>query len=205
MLRGRRPHAGDHERVLGRRHGPHAVHAVGILHAGLRPRRRRPQGHLGLGADALASAANQLRDKGWVPDQSWGYEVRLPPSVDVPVEGPDQRKPVREWIEARRDARGGATFPADALDAQAFILTPAGAYGPAFLALENFLVIKRYNMSDLYAMFVGNLARPHRRRRRVSTRPGAMCASCLPRHRGDPAAAAGAAAMTSPRSTARPA
>ena len=37
------------------------------------------------------------------------------------------------------------------------MLTPAGAYGPAFLALENFLVIKRYNMSDLYALFVGNL------------------------------------------------
>jgi hypothetical protein len=36
-------------------------------------------------------------------------------------------------------------------------LTPAGAHGPAFLALENFLVIKRYNMSDLYALFVGNL------------------------------------------------
>ena len=54
-------------------------------------------------------------------------------------------------------ARAGGDFPADALDQQAFVLTPAGAYGPAFLALENFLVIKRYNMSDLYALFVGNL------------------------------------------------
>jgi hypothetical protein len=44
------------------------------------------------------------------------------------------------------------------LDAQAFILTPGGAQGPAFLALENFMVIKRYNMSDLYALFVGDLA-----------------------------------------------
>jgi len=34
---------------------------------------------------------------------------------------------------------------------------PAGSHGPAFLALENFLVIKAYNMSDLYALFVGNL------------------------------------------------
>ena len=49
-------------------------------------------------------------------------------------------------------------FPPTALDAQAFVLTAGGAYGPAFLALENFMVIKRYNMSDLYAMFVGNLA-----------------------------------------------
>ena len=30
--------------------------------------------------------------------------------------------------------------------------------GPRFLATENFLVFKRYNMSDLYALFVGHLA-----------------------------------------------
>ena len=47
---GRGAHARDHERLVGGRHGPHPVHAVGVLHAGLRPRRRRPQGHLGLGA-----------------------------------------------------------------------------------------------------------------------------------------------------------
>jgi len=63
---------------------------------------------------------------------------------------------VREWIKLGV-ARVGGEFPAEALDQQAFILMPAGAHGPAFLALENFLVIKRYNMSDLYALFVGNL------------------------------------------------
>ena len=30
--------------------------------------------------DALASAANQLRYRGWVPGQAWAYEVRLPPA-----------------------------------------------------------------------------------------------------------------------------
>jgi peptidoglycan hydrolase-like protein with peptidoglycan-binding domain len=35
---------------------------------------------------------------------------------------------------------------------------PAGHEGPAFLAFENYLVIKRYNMSDLYVLFVGHLA-----------------------------------------------
>ena len=54
-------------------------------------------------------------------------------------------------------ARRAPPFPPEAVDQTAFLLTPAGSHGPAFLALENFLVIKRYNMSDLYALFVGNL------------------------------------------------
>ena len=106
--------------------------------------------------DALGSAANQLRAKGWVPNQAWGYEVRLPKDVSCLQEGPDNAKPLGEWVKLGV-VRAGGDFPHPALDQQAFVLTPAGAYGPAFLALENFLVIKRYNMSDLYALFVGNL------------------------------------------------
>src|SRR5262249_53754468 len=106
--------------------------------------------------DALGSAANQLRAKGWVANQGWGYEVHLPKDVSCLQEGPDNTRSVAEWMRLGVERIAGA-FPPQALDQQAFILTPAGAYGPAFLALENFLVIKRYNMSDLYALFVGNL------------------------------------------------
>ena len=35
---------------------------------------------------------------------------------------------------------------------------PAGRFGPAFVATPNFYVIKKYNNSDLYALFVGNAA-----------------------------------------------
>jgi lytic murein transglycosylase len=108
--------------------------------------------------DALASAANQLKAKGWVSGQSWGYEVRLPPSLNCLAEGQDRTRPLREWIKAGVVRTRGREFPADVQDAPAFVLTPAGAYGPAFLVLENFLVIKRYNMSDLYALFVGDLS-----------------------------------------------
>lgn len=107
-------------------------------------------------ADALGSAANQLRAKGWLANQSWGYEVRLPKSVACLLEGPENAKPVGEWVKLGV-ARIGGDFPSQALDQQAFVLAPAGAHGPAFLALENFMVLKRYNMSDLYALFVGNL------------------------------------------------
>ncbi len=106
--------------------------------------------------DALGSAANQLRAKGWVPGQSWGYEVQLPKEVSCLLEGLDNARPLRDWVKLGVTRIGG-DFPDQSLDQQAFVLTPAGAHGPAFLALENFLVIKRYNMSDLYALFVGNL------------------------------------------------
>jgi lytic murein transglycosylase len=108
--------------------------------------------------DALASAANQLKAKGWVSGQAWGYEVRLPAGTTCLAEGLNGARPLREWIKLGVVRTRGREFPADALEASAFVLTPAGAYGPAFLALENFLVIKRYNTSDLYALFVGSLA-----------------------------------------------
>jgi lytic murein transglycosylase len=108
--------------------------------------------------DALGSAANQLKARGWVAGQTWGYEVRLPAGASCLLEGPPNAKKVRDWVKLGVARVKSQTFPAHALDQEAFILTPGGAHGPAFLALENFMVIKRYNMSDLYALFVGNLA-----------------------------------------------
>jgi hypothetical protein len=35
---------------------------------------------------------------------------------------------------------------------------PAGRFGPSFLVSENFYVLKEYNYSDLYALYVGHLA-----------------------------------------------
>lgn len=37
-------------------------------------------------------------------------------------------------------------------------MSPAGAFGPSFLATDNFKTIRAYNMSDLYAVFVGHLS-----------------------------------------------
>jgi lytic murein transglycosylase len=107
--------------------------------------------------DALASAANQLREKGWLAGQSWGYEVQLPKTVTCQQEGPLNARPLREWVKMGVARTAARAFPPEALEASAFLLMPAGIHGPAFLALENFLVLKRYNMSDLYALFVGNL------------------------------------------------
>jgi len=108
--------------------------------------------------DALASAARQLKEKGWVLGQPWGYEVIVPPSASCALEGPPGSRKLSEWGAMGFKRTAGKSFrPAD-LDAQAYLMMPAGTHGPAFLALENFQVIRRYNTSDLYALFVGNLS-----------------------------------------------
>jgi lytic murein transglycosylase len=108
----------------------------------------------GSDADALASAANLLARAGWKPGQTWGYEVILPAGFNyAEAEGP--RHTWREWT--RRGvtlARDGAPNAAEALE-EAVILLPQGARGPAFLALPNHFVIRRYNNSVSYALAIG--------------------------------------------------
>ncbi len=108
--------------------------------------------------DALGSAAAQLKHKGWITGQPWGLEVRLPAAATCLWEGPAQKKPAREWLRLGVVPIDKTRMSAANLDAEAFLLMPAGPYGPAFLAFENYMVIKRYNFSDLYVLFVGNLA-----------------------------------------------
>jgi len=108
----------------------------------------------GSDADALASAANLLARAGWKAGQSWGYEVVLPAGFDyAEAEGP--RHPWRYWAQRGVSlARGGAPNTAEALE-DAVILLPQGARGPAFLALPNHYVIRRYNNSVSYALAIG--------------------------------------------------
>ena len=108
--------------------------------------------------DALASLANNLRQLGWDKTQPWGVEVRAPAEVDCSLGYLDIRKPVSEWAAMGIAPVKGTAFPADVQNWQASLLQPAGIYGPAFLTFQNFQVIREYNKSDLYALFVGHLA-----------------------------------------------
>ncbi len=108
--------------------------------------------------DALASAAKQLQAKGWQPGKRWSYEVHVPESVDCSIAEPDHTAPLGGWL--RRGyvpAFGRRPSVAEMADSASLIL-PAGLYGPAFLISKNYFVIKDYNFSDLYVLFVGSLA-----------------------------------------------
>ena len=106
--------------------------------------------------DALASAANLLATAGWRRGQSWGAEVILPDGFDYALAETD-RSPWATWrARGVRRADGGEFTAAEAAE-EALILLPAGAQGPAFLALPNHYVIRRYNNSVSYALSVGLL------------------------------------------------
>ena len=108
--------------------------------------------------DALASAGNSLHSQGWDGSQTWAYEVALPKGFDCTEQGPDKARPIAEWVKLGVARVKGRPFPEDKLGDPAFLVLPAGLKGPAFLATNNFSVLKLYNNSDVYAIFVGHVA-----------------------------------------------
>jgi lytic murein transglycosylase len=108
--------------------------------------------------DALASAAQQLVNKGWQPGVRWAYEVRAPANVDCTVGVPDVTKPIGEWLRENYVPVRGQKLSAAEQAQPASLLQPEGIYGPAFLTTKNYFVIKEYNFSDLYVLFVGHLS-----------------------------------------------
>jgi lytic murein transglycosylase len=109
-------------------------------------------------ADALASTGNSLKSQGWDGSVSWGYEIVLPEGFDCTLQGPHQSRPIGEWLKLGVKLAKGKGFPQDKLGKESFLVLPAGLKGPAFLATTNFSVLKLYNNSDVYAVFVGHVA-----------------------------------------------
>lgn len=107
-------------------------------------------------ADALASTANYLQASGWQTGQSWGMEVRLPEGFDYALADPEQRKPLSEWL-ALGIRPLNAPPQAAAGTQSASLLLPAGHRGPAFLVLDNFRSILKYNNSTAYALAISLL------------------------------------------------
>jgi lytic murein transglycosylase len=107
--------------------------------------------------DALASAAKQLLGKGWQRDLRWAYEVHPPGNVDCTTGVPENTLPLGEWLKRGFVPAYGRKLSAAERAETASLLQPAGLYGPSFLVTKNYFVIKEYNFSDLYVLFVGHL------------------------------------------------
>lgn len=108
--------------------------------------------------DALASAAQQLVNKGWQPGLRWAYEVQAPRNADCTQGVPEITKPIGDWLRAGFVPVRGQRLSAAEQAQPASLLQPEGIYGPSFLTTKNYFVIKEYNFSDLYVLFVGHLS-----------------------------------------------
>jgi lytic murein transglycosylase len=107
--------------------------------------------------DTLASIANFLRTVGWNPARGWGIEARVPAEISCTLEGPEQTIPMAEWARSGVTQIDGTPLPVRPGEL-GFLMMPAGRHGPVFIVSENFYILKKYNFSDLYALYVGHLA-----------------------------------------------
>jgi len=107
-------------------------------------------------ADLIGSTANNLKTDGWVPGQTWGYEVVLPAGFDYLLADGAKAMTVREWERQGVFRVGRKPYPRPT--DRAYLLIPAGAGGPAFLMLNNFRVLMKYNPAEAYALAIGHLA-----------------------------------------------
>jgi membrane-bound lytic murein transglycosylase B len=101
--------------------------------------------------DVLASIANYLKKSGWQPHLPWGCEVVLPQRFDYRI----SRGTFAQWSERGVKRADGGSLPNTG---NAILFFPSGAAGPAFLVTDNFVVLKRFNNSDAYALAVAALA-----------------------------------------------
>jgi lytic murein transglycosylase len=107
-------------------------------------------------ADVMASTANNFKRNGWAPGQAWGYEVVLPRGFDFLLADQSRQSTLDEW--ERRGIRRANGQPFPRAHDRAFLLVPAGSRGPAFLMLQNFRAIMKYNPAEAYALAIGHLA-----------------------------------------------
>ena len=108
--------------------------------------------------DALASAAKQLAGKGWRAGEPWAIEVRAPANADCSIGVPEVTMPIGDWLMRGFVPAYGRKLTVAELAIPASLLQPEGSYGPSFLAPKDYFVLKDYNYSDLYVLFVGHLS-----------------------------------------------
>lgn len=109
-------------------------------------------------ADALASAANYLSLSGWQHNQPWGLEVQLPTrGFDYAIADGVQTKTLNQWLTLGVILRDKVDMRSLGQQSATLFL-PSGHKGPAYLLLDNFRSILKYNNSTSYALAIGLLS-----------------------------------------------
>lgn len=105
--------------------------------------------------DALLSAANMLRAKGWRAGEPWLHEVTIPQGLDLTRTGLRTELTVAEWQRLGVSARHGG-LPSGSM--RASVILPQGHRGPAFMVFHNFRTLFEWNQSFIYIVTVAYFA-----------------------------------------------
>lgn len=106
-------------------------------------------------ADVFGSAANYLKQNGWIPGEGWGRPVSVPPGIAKSLTGLEVKKKLSEWQALGVRLRDGSSLPV--ADLSASLINP-GEEGAYWLVYDNFRVIMRWNRSTYFALSVLSLA-----------------------------------------------
>lgn len=109
-------------------------------------------------ADMFATAANMLKSFGWLPNQPYLVEVRVPQNMrwedaDLTVE---KTFPMSYWQRQGVTSASGGALPATSIPGA--LMLPMGRLGPAFIAYPNFKALLVWNASLNNALTIGVLA-----------------------------------------------
>lgn len=106
--------------------------------------------------DVFASAANYLSRSGWIGDQTWGREVKLPAGFDLSLVNLKVKKVMKDWQDLGVRRIDGADLPARQL--MGSLVQPKGGNGQTYLVYNNYRTVLKWNRSTYFAMSVGQLA-----------------------------------------------
>ena len=110
--------------------------------------------------DALASIAHFLQQNGWDKSQHWGRRNHdCLPAFHAPLRGQIRQIMRAQWQRSGVTLANGASLGhKHSGPKRPSCCLPAGRHGPTFLVSKNFYVLKTYNESDVYALFIGHVA-----------------------------------------------
>jgi membrane-bound lytic murein transglycosylase B len=107
-------------------------------------------------ADVIGSTAAFIKSLGWVPNQPWLQEVRVPADLAWDQADLSVQHPTAQWAKWGVTAADGRPLATDAPPASLVLLM--GRNGPAFLVFPNFQIYTKWNQSLTYAVTAAYLA-----------------------------------------------
>ncbi len=106
--------------------------------------------------DVFASTANYLSKNGWKAGERWGRRIRLPQGFQTSLIESKTEKTLAQWNALGVRELSGAPLPSENMSA--YVVTPDGIDGEAYLAYNNYRTIMSWNRSTYFATSVGLLA-----------------------------------------------